>query len=79
LLGIATVERDIDRTELYICDEAFLCGSAMEIGHITDVDGYTVGNGAVGSITRRLSEAYHQAITGRLEQYRDWLTPVYDL
>lgn len=79
LLGIATVERDIDRTELYICDEAFLCGSAMEIGHITDVDGYTVGNGAVGSITRRLSESYHQAITGRLEQYRDWLTPVYDL
>ena len=77
VLGIKTVERDIDRTELYICDEAFLCGSAMEVTHITEVDGYTVGKGTVGTITRQLSDTYYQVITGQLEQYRDWLTPIY--
>ena len=76
-LGIATVERDIDRTELYICDEAFLCGSAMEVTHITDIDGYTIGNGEVGSITRQLSECYYQIVTGQLKRYADWLTPIY--
>ena len=76
-LGIETVERDIDRTELYICDEAFLCGSAMEVTHITDIDGYTVGNGEVGNITRQLSECYHQIVTGQLKRYADWLTPIY--
>ena len=77
LLGIKTVERDIDRTELYVCDEAFLCGSAMEITHITDVDGYPVGDGTAGDMTQLLSETYHKLITGGLSQYRDWLTPIY--
>lgn len=77
VLGIKTVERDIDRTELYICDEAFLCGSAMEITHITEVDGYTIGAGETGAITRQLSDTYYQVITGQLEQYRHWLTGVY--
>lgn len=76
-LGIETVERDIDRTELYICDEAFLCGSAMEITHIIDIDGYTTNNGALGNITQQLSECYHQVITGQMEAYRHWLTPIY--
>ena len=58
-------------------DEAFLCGSAMEVTHITDIDGYTVGNGEVGNITRQLSECYHQIVTGQLKRYADWLTPIY--
>lgn len=77
VLNIRTVERDIDRTEVYICDEAFLCGSAMEISPITEVDGYTIGEGDAGVITRQLSYTYHQAITGQIEQYRHWLTPIY--
>ena len=77
VLGIKTVERDIDRTELYVCDEAFLCGSAMEITHITGVDGYPIGNGNPGKMTQLLSETYHQLITGGLSQYRYWLTPIY--
>ena len=71
------VERDIDRTELYICDEAFLCGSAMEITHITNVDGYMVGDGRLGEITHKLSDIYYQIITGKISQYRNWLTPIY--
>ena len=77
LLGIETLERDIDRTELYICDEAFLCGSAMEITHITNIDGLAVGDGKLGKITQDLSNIYHQIITGQLSQYKDWLTPIY--
>ena len=77
LLGIETQERDIDRTELYICDEAFLCGSAMEITHITNIDGLAVGDGKLGKITQDLSNIYHQIITGQLSQYKDWLTPIY--
>lgn len=77
VLGIETVERDIDRTELYICDEAFLCGSAMEITHVTDIDGYIVGNGDCGPLTKQLSDVYYQVITGQMKQYKDWLTPIY--
>jgi branched-chain amino acid aminotransferase len=77
LLSLEVVERDIDRTELYICDEAFLCGSAMEITHIIDVDGYTVGDGKLGQITNKLSDIYYQIITGEISQYNDWLTPIY--
>lgn len=77
ILGIKIVERDIDRTELYICDEAFLCGSAMEITHVIDIDGYMIGNGNFGPITHKLSNIYHQVITGQLDAYRNWLTPIY--
>ena len=77
LLGIETLERDIDRTELYICDEAFLCGSAMEITHITNIDGLAVGDGKLGKITQELSDIYYQVITGQLSQYREWITPIY--
>lgn len=77
VLGIETVERDIDRTELYICDEAFLCGSAMEITQVIDIDGYPVANGLCGPITKQLFDTYYQAITGQLKQYAGWLTPIY--
>lgn len=77
ILHLDVVERDIDRTELYICDEAFLCGSAMEITAITNIDGYIVGNGVGGKITQQLSETYYQVITGQIEAYQHWLTPIY--
>ena len=77
ILGLEIVERDIDRTELHICDEAFLCGSAMEITHVTNIDGYNVGDGKLGVITHKLSETYYQIITGQISQYRSWLTPIY--
>lgn len=55
VLGIDTIERSIDRTELYTCDEAFLCGSAMEITPIFSIDKYAVGDGAQGKITKKNS------------------------
>lgn len=79
VLGIETLERDIDRTELYICDEAFLCGSAMEVAAIVKVDGYAVGESeaSTGPLTRQIHDLYLKAVTGRLEGYSHWLTPVY--
>jgi len=77
LLHVETVERDIDRTELYICDEAFLCGSAVEIKPIINIDGYIVGNGEVGTITKKIHGLYISAVSGQLDEYAKWLTKVY--
>lgn len=77
VLGIETLERDIDRTELYICDEVFLCGSSMEIAPVTSVDGYKVGEGNTGTITKKIHELYLNAATGKVPGYEKWLTPIY--
>lgn len=77
VLGIPTIERNIDRTELYICDEAFLCGSAMEITPVVNVDGYVVADGKYGAITKKLFDTYFDVLQGKLAQYRHWLTPIY--
>ena len=53
-MGYKVIERSIDRTELYTCDEAFLCGSAMEITPVLSIDRYTIGNGDTGNITKNI-------------------------
>jgi len=77
VLHIETVERDIDRTELYICDEAFLCGSAVEIAPIINIDGYEVGVGEVGVITKKIHNIYIAAVSDQLREYAHWLTAIY--
>lgn len=76
-MGLRVVERDVDRTELYLAEEVFFCGSAWEVTPITSVDRFPVGDGAIGPVTRRLRQLYRDAVRGRLPQYRRWLTPVY--
>ena len=76
-LGVATVERTIDRTELYTADEVFLCGTGAQISPVIEIDRRAVGSGRPGPITRDLSRTYFDAVRGRLPAYRDWLTPVY--
>ena len=77
VLHVETVERDIDRTELYICDEAFLCGSAVEIAPIINIDGYEVGVGEVGVITKKIHNIYIAAVSDQLREYAHWLTAIY--
>lgn len=77
VLQIETVERDIDRTELYICDEAFLCGSAVEIVPVINVDGYKVGVGGVGLNTKNIHRIYISIVSGEMREYSKWLTEVY--
>lgn len=75
--GYKVVERTIDRTELYTCDEAFLCGSAMEMTPVLSVDKYTIGNGETGKITKELHMTYLDVVRGKVEQFKDWVTPIY--
>lgn len=75
--GYKVVERTIDRTELYTCDEAFLCGSAMEMTPVLSVDKYTIGNGETGKITKELHMTYLDVVRGKVEQFKDWITPIY--
>lgn len=76
-LGLKFQERTIDRTEVYMADEAFLCGSAMEITPIYSVDRYQIGNGQEGKITHNLHVKYLEAVQGKLADRKDWLTPIY--
>ncbi len=75
--GLEVVERTIDRTELYTCDEAFLCGSAMEITPILSIDKYIIGNGEIGKITDELHKLYVDTACGKNDEYKDWITPIY--
>lgn len=76
-LGLVTQVRSMDRSELYVAEEVFLCGTGAQISPVTSIDHRSVGTGEVGPITRRLTELYFEAVRGRLPAYMDWLTPIY--
>lgn len=76
-LGLDTVERQIDRSEVYIADEAFFCGTGVEVTPIGSVDHLRLGNGGVGPITRKVMDLYYNLVHGVDPKYRHWLTPVY--
>jgi branched-chain amino acid aminotransferase len=77
VFGMGVVEREIDRTELYVAEEAFFCGSGYEITPIVSVDRFPLGDGQVGPVTRRLSRAYLDIVRGVDKRYPEWRTPVY--
>src|SRR5438105_6361927 len=76
-LDIEVVERSIDRSELYIADEIFLCGTGAQISPVIDVDRRPIGDGQVGPVVSRLQKLYFDIVRGRNSKYRSWLTPVY--
>lgn len=76
-LGIPTQEREIDRTECYLAEEAFLCGTGAEILPIGSIDRHLLGEGRVGPITRQLTDCYFAAAYGRSEFSRHLNEPVY--
>ncbi len=75
--GIPTAIRQVDRTELYIADEVFLCGTGAQISPVTSIDHRAIGNGERGPITAKVSETYFDAVRGKAPQYRSWIQPVY--
>jgi branched-chain amino acid aminotransferase len=77
ITGHDVVERDIDRTELYLADEAFFCGSGQEIQPILSMDRHDIGKGVVGPITQTLQEQYFATVRGETNTHSEWLTPVY--
>lgn len=76
-MGLEVVERDIDRTEVFIADEIFLCGTGVQVAAVTKVEHRPVGSGRIGAITEAVRDRYFDIVTGRVPQYRSWLTAVY--
>jgi diaminopimelate decarboxylase len=75
-LDLTIVERDIDRTELYISDEIFLCGTAVEIVPVLSVDKRVVADGEVGPLTNAIKQRYFDIVRGKVDKYKDWILPV---
>jgi branched-chain amino acid aminotransferase len=76
-LQVPVVERDVDRTELYVADEAFICGTAVELQPILSVDRYSVGDGAQGPVVSRLKKLFQGVVRGEDDRYSRWRTSVY--
>jgi len=76
-LGLPVQERPVDRTEVYLCDELFMSGTAAQITAITRVDHRLVGSGQMGPITARLRELFNDVVRGNVAKYSAWNTAVY--
>lgn len=76
-LGMEVVERSIDRSELYLADEAFFTGTGAQVAAITEIDRRPLGAGAMGPITRQIQELYFKTVRGENDRFMHWLTPVY--
>jgi branched-chain amino acid aminotransferase len=74
--GVPTEIRSIDRSELYVSDELFLCGTGVQVSPVIEIDHRKIGAGTVGPITRLIKDRYFDAVRGRLPQYEHWLTPI---
>ncbi|MEE8163705.1 MAG: branched chain amino acid aminotransferase, partial [Anaerolineae bacterium] len=74
---LETVERKIDRTELYVADEAFFCGTGVQVVAIATIDHRPVGTGKLGPIVKSIRDLYFDIVRGKVEEYRHWCTPVY--
>jgi branched-chain amino acid aminotransferase len=75
--GLETVERPIDRTELYVAEGAFFCGTGVQVVAIATVDYRPVGTGKIGPIVKKLRDFYFDIVRGKVEEYRHWCTPAY--
>lgn len=76
-LGIDTIERPIDRTELYVCDEAFFVGTGVQVSPIAEIDHRLVGKGGVGELSLKIQSLYFDVAKGKKKKYQDWCMPIY--
>ena len=74
--GVPVEIRSIDRSELYIADEMFLCGTGVQISPVIEIDHRPIGSGGIGPIGRMVRDRYFDAVRGRLPAYRQWLTEI---
>jgi len=74
--GLEVVERSIDRSELYLAEEAFFCGTGVGVAAIGEVDHRAIGDGETGPIARQMLAHYLSVVTGQESKYEDWLTPI---
>jgi branched-chain amino acid aminotransferase len=77
-MGLRTIQRPIDRSEIYICEEAFLCGTGVQVAAITQVEHRSIGTGSMGPVVSRLRDLYFDVVKGKHPKYRRWCMPVYE-
>lgn len=77
-LGVESEVRQVDRSELYVADEAFFCGTGVQIEPIVEIDNRPVGSGRVGPITKKIYDLYFDIVRGKVPKYRAWNVPVFD-
>ena len=75
-LGIPVLSQPMTRDDVYLADEAFFTGTAAEITPIREVDGRVIGAGRRGPVTERIQNLFFEAVNGRAEKYKHWLTLV---
>ncbi len=75
-LNVETVDRTIDRSELYLADEIFFCGTGAQIMPVLSVDNRKIGDEKVGSLTRKIQDLYIKTCHGELNKFNNWLTPI---
>jgi len=76
-LGLEVIERPVGRTELYLADEAFLCGTGAQVSPIIEVDRRPLGTGTIGPLTAQIQKLYFEVVKGNHPKYLKWCTPVY--
>ncbi len=76
-LGLEVAERSIDRSELYVADEVFFCGTGAQVAVITQIDHRPIGGGKMGPIAKQIQDLYFTVVRGKHPKYMHWLTPVY--
>jgi branched-chain amino acid aminotransferase len=76
-LDMEVAEQSIDRSELYLADEIFLCGTGAQISPVIEIDHRLIGEGTVGPVVGRIQKLYFDIVRGRNTKYRHWLTPVF--
>ena len=76
-LDVETVERSVDRSELYIAEEVFFTGTAAHVSPIVEIDERPIGDGGIGKVTGQLQSLYFDIIKGKNPKYLDWCTPAY--
>ncbi len=78
VLGMKVEEREISRSELYVADEAFYCGTGAQVSPIVSIDNRPLGSGVVGERSKELQKLYFDVVRGKVEKYKKWCTPIYD-
>lgn len=76
-LGISVEQREIDRSELYLADEIFFCGTGVQMAAVGSVDHRTIGDGSKGPITAEIGDAFEKILLGEDDKYAHWISPVY--
>lgn len=76
-LGVETIERPLDRTEVWLADEVFFCGTGVQVAAVTEIDFKQIGTGKMGPVVTQLRDLFFQVVRGQVPKYKHWCTPVY--